>query len=300
MPVNPQVRGATGPQLPAPALRVPSHTRVRALPRRKPDVKGELVLGAHVQLLLGGELQQTSLIDTGATIFAAAPRKCFPAGVLELARTPLSLSTVTSGSIEGGKYGAWSNVQMPICSEAGGEWVMCPRVFIYCAEVSDGLIFGYPFLEAFRLMVCPVSACLMPRECVSVHPQRVLLNRGTEQVPFKGFVKNIQSVADSSGKLEAPACLSHSGCMQGSAPGGAGPSCLYVPLHVHLSSFPCILHCHHSCFVCWFTRHSVLNEPRRSRRMSTHLRPTQVQLWCACVHQNVHVIVSARNSTYSL
>ena len=103
---------------------------------------------------------------------------------------------------------------------------MCPRVFIYCAAVSDGLIFGYPFLEAFRLMVCPVSACLMPRECVSVHPERVLLNRGTEQVPFKGFVKNIQSVADLSGKLEAPACLSHSGCMQGSAPGGAGPSCL--------------------------------------------------------------------------
>ena len=189
-------------------------------------MKVELVLGAHVQFLLGGELQHPSLIDTGATIFAAAPRKFFPAGVLELARTPLSLSTVTSGSIEGGKYGAWSNVQMPICSEAGGEWVMCPRVFIYCAEVSDGLIFGYPFLEAFRLMVCPVSACLMPRECVSVHPERVLLNRGTEQVPFKGFVKNIQSVADLSGKLEAPVCLSHSGCMQGSAPGGAGPSCL--------------------------------------------------------------------------
>ena len=103
---------------------------------------------------------------------------------------------------------------------------MCPGVFIYFAEVPDGLIFGYPFLEAFRLMVCPVSACVMPRERVSLHPERVLLNQGTEQFPFKGFVKNIQSVADLSGKLEAPACLSHSGCMQGSAPAGAGPSCL--------------------------------------------------------------------------
>ena len=92
---------------------------------------------------------RAALVDSGATIFAAAMRRFFPTGVLEPARTPLSLSTNTSGRVEWGKCGAWSVVLVPICSEIGGEWVQCPQVFIYCAKISDELIFGYPFLKAF-------------------------------------------------------------------------------------------------------------------------------------------------------
>ena len=196
MSVNSQVPGVAGPQMPAPVYRVLERTRLRATGRTRPDVNVELILQIKVTFSERVLVTPAALVDAGATIFAAAPRKFFPAGVLEPARTPLSLSTITSGRVEGGKYGAWSDVLVPICSEFGGEWVQCPRVFIYCAEISDELIFGYPFLKAFGLMVCPMAGCLMPRECVTVHPDKLDSDRSRLEIPYVGAIKKTTHTVD--------------------------------------------------------------------------------------------------------
>ena len=103
--VNPQVPDVAGPHMPAQVHRVLERTRLRATGSTRPDLNVELIQQLKVSFSDRVVVTPAALVDSGVTIFAAALRKFFPVGVLEPARTPLCLSTITSGRVEVGKCG---------------------------------------------------------------------------------------------------------------------------------------------------------------------------------------------------
>ena len=94
--VNPEVPGVAGPQMPALVYLVLERTRLRATGRTRPDLNVELIPEIKVSFSERVVVTPAALVDSGATMFAAAPRNFLTAGVLEPARTPLSLSPITS------------------------------------------------------------------------------------------------------------------------------------------------------------------------------------------------------------
>ena len=72
-----------------------------------------------------------------------------PRSTLVQARRPLRLSSVTSDDIWGGTHGAWIDLDIPTCDRVSGQWMWCPRIFVYSAGITDTLIFGLPFFCAF-------------------------------------------------------------------------------------------------------------------------------------------------------
>lgn len=124
----------------------------------------------------GGSTSVSALADTGCMVFAAAPPQFFSEGTLVPAQRPLSLTTVTTDAIQGGTHGAWIDLAFYGCVPHAR--MLCPRIFVYCATVSDRLILGWPFFVAFQLMLCPVQQCILPRECVDIRPEALVQDRG--------------------------------------------------------------------------------------------------------------------------
>ena len=143
----------------------------------------QLLLPAKAHFL-GFELTTDvqGLADIGCTVFAIANPRFFPTGTLVRARRPLRLSSVTSDGISGGTHGAWIDLDIPTCDRVSGQWIRCPRIFVYSAGVTDTLIFGLPFFCGFRLIFDPVQGCLLPYECVAVQSTNLVQHRDIQQL----------------------------------------------------------------------------------------------------------------------
>ena len=148
-------------------------------------MKVEISVPVTVVFWCGTTQRVLALIDTGCSIFAAAPRKIFPAGTLERARQPLRFSSVTAGGVSGGTEGATLMVTMPLCDTLGGLQCHCPGVFVYQAGVSNDLILGWPFLVAYELMPCRLESCIIPRDCVQIDTSQFQADRTQLQQQHK-------------------------------------------------------------------------------------------------------------------
>ena len=149
----------------------------RIMARIVRSVKVKITVLVTVTFSCAAEHQVLVLTDTGCSIFAVAPRKCFPPGTLETARQQLCLSSVNSRGVRGGKLGTSVTVSLPICDSLGGLLCHCPEAFVYEAGVANDLILEWRVLVAYQLVPCPLESCIVPRESITVDMNRFQSDR---------------------------------------------------------------------------------------------------------------------------